>query len=88
MLNKTPPNVPGGVVIAVQLFSTLQTLKLITVTVVLVREPTLAVTTPLTRVCRIHVVHVDSVFFGFVFDVSVEFSKRPLLGGCDLTLSR
>ena len=79
MLNKTPPDVPSGVVIRVQLFSTIQALELITITVVLVRESTLTVTTPLTRVRRSHIIHVDVVFFGFVFDVALEFTERPLL---------
>jgi len=44
VLNKTPPNVSGSIVIAMQLFPTFQTLKLVTVAVVLVSESTLAVT--------------------------------------------
>ena len=41
MLDKTPPDVPSGVVIAVQLLPAFQTLELVTITVVLVREPAL-----------------------------------------------
>ena len=62
-----------------QLLSALQTLTLVTITVVLVREPTLTVTAPLTRVRRIHVVHVDAVFFGFILNVALKFLERPLL---------
>ena len=79
MLDKTPPDIPSGVVIAVQLFTALLTLKLLTITVVLVREPTLPVTTSLTRVSRRNVVHLNTVFFGLVIDVPLEFPKRPLL---------
>ena len=79
MLNKTPPDVPSGVVIRVQLFSTIQALELITITVVLVRESTLTVTTPLAGVGRSHVIYVATVFLGFVFDVALEFTERPLL---------
>jgi hypothetical protein len=79
VLNKTPPNIPSGVVIAVQLLSAFQALELVTVTVVLVRESTLPVTTPLAGVGRSHVIYVDTVFFGFVFDVPLEFTERPLL---------
>ncbi len=42
-----------------QLLSTLQTLKLVTITVVLMREPTLTVATPLAGVSRSHVIHVE-----------------------------
>ncbi len=62
-----------------QLFSALQALELVTITVVLVRESTLTVTTPLARVRRSNIVHVDAVFFGFVRDVALEFAERPLL---------
>ena len=79
MLDKTPPNIPSGVVIAVQLFFAFQTLELVTITVAFVREPTLTVAAPLTRICRRNIVHVDSVLFGFVFDMALEFSERPLL---------
>ena len=79
MLNKSPPDVPSGVVIAVQLLSAFQTLELVTVTVVLVRESTLTVTTPLRRICRSHVIYVDTVFLGLVFDVALQFTERPLL---------
>jgi len=79
VLNKTPPDIPSGVIIAVQLFSALQTLELITVTVVLVCKTTLTVTTLLTRVRWIHVIHAYAVFFGFVFDVALDFPERPLL---------
>jgi hypothetical protein len=79
VLDKTPPDVPGGVVIAVELLPTLQTRKLITLSIVLVSESTFTVTTSLTRIRRSHVVQVDTVFFSFVFDVAVEFTERPLL---------
>ena len=36
-------------------------------------------TAPLRRVSRGNIVHVDSVFFGLVFDVAVEFAECPLL---------
>ncbi|ERG93655.1 MAG: hypothetical protein J07HQW2_00088 [Haloquadratum walsbyi J07HQW2] len=62
-----------------QFFPALQALKLVTVAVVLVREPTLAVTTPLTRISRRNVFYVNTVFLGFVFDVALEFAERPLL---------
>jgi hypothetical protein len=62
-----------------QLLSTVQTLELVTVTGVLVRESTLAVTTPLAGIGRSHVIHVNTVFFGFVCDVALELTKRPLL---------
>ena len=79
MLDKTPPDIPSGVVIAVQLLPAFQTLELVTITVVLVREPALTVTAPLTRVLRCNIIHVDAVFFGFVFDMALEFTERPLL---------
>ena len=79
VLNKTPPDVPSGVVIAVQLLSTLQALELTTIPIILVREPTLAVATPLASICRCNVIHVDTVFFGLVFDVALKFTERPLL---------
>ena len=47
VLDKTPPDIPSGVVIRVEFFSTLQALELVTIAVVLVREPALAVTAPL-----------------------------------------
>jgi hypothetical protein len=77
--DRTPPDVPSGVGIAVQLLSTLQTLKFVIVTVVLVGEPTLTVTTPLAGVDRSHVIHVDTIFLDLVFDVSLEFTERPLM---------
>jgi len=79
VLNKTPPDVSSGVVIAMQLLSTLQTLKLVTITVVLMREPTLTVATPLAGVRRSHVIHLNTVFFSFVFDVALKFTECPLL---------
>ena len=78
MLNKPPPDVPSGVVIGVQFLSAFQTLKLITATAVLVRESALTVTTSLKRVGRSHLIHVNPVFLGFVFDVVVTFADRPL----------
>jgi hypothetical protein len=63
----------------VQPFPALHALKLVTITVVLVGEPTLTVTASLTRVRRIHVVNVDTVFLGFVFDVTLELLERLLL---------
>ena len=62
-----------------QLLSTLQTLKLVTITVVLMREPTLTVATPLAGVRRSHVIHLNTVFFSFVFDVALKFTECPLL---------
>jgi len=79
VLDKTPPDVTSGVVTAVRLLPAVQTLELVTVTIVLVSEPTVAVTAPLTRVRRSHVIHVDTVLLGFVFDVTLEFAERPLL---------
>jgi len=64
VLNKTPPDVPSGVVIAVQLLSALQALKLITITIVFMREPALAMTATLRSVRRGDIVHVDTVFLG------------------------
>ena len=68
VLNKTPPDVPSSVVIAVQLLPALQTPELVAIAVVLMCEPTLAVTTPLRCVGRGHVVHLNPIFFGFVFE--------------------
>ena len=79
VLNKTPPHVPSGVVIGVQFLPTLQTLKLITIPIILMRKPTLTVTASLTRISRRNIIHVDTVLFGLVFDVSLEFAERPLL---------
>ena len=79
MLNKTPPDIPSGVIVGVEFLPTLQALELVTITVVLVREPTLRVTAPLRRVGRCNIVHLDAVFFSFVFDVALEFTERPLL---------
>jgi hypothetical protein len=79
VLNKTPPDVPSGVVIAVQLLSTLQALELITIPIILMSEPTPAVTTSLAGICRCNVVHVDTVFFSLVFNVALKFTERPLL---------
>jgi hypothetical protein len=63
----------------VQFLPAIQALALVTVTVILVREPEFAVTAPLRRVLRSQVVHLDIVFFGFVFDVTLEFAERLLL---------
>ena len=79
VLNKTPPDVPSSVVITVQLLSTLQALELITIPIILMSEPTPAVATSLAGICRCNVVYVDTVFFGFVFDVALKFTERPLL---------
>ena len=79
MLNQTPPDVPSGVIIAVQLLPALQALKLVTITVVPVRESTHRVTASLTCVLRCNVIHVDTVFLGFVYDVTLQFLERPLL---------
>ena len=79
MLDKTPPDVPGGVVIAVKFLSALQALELVTITVPLVSESTLTVTAPLGRVSGRNIVHVDAVLFGFLIDVALEFAERPLL---------
>ena len=79
MLDKTPPDVPSSVVIGVQFLSALQALELVSLTIPLVCESTLAVTAPLGRVGWCNIVHVDAVFFGFVFDVALKFTERPLL---------
>ena len=36
-------------------------------------------TTSLTRVRRSHVIYIDTVFLGLVFDVALKFTERPLL---------
>jgi len=79
MLDKTPPDIPSGIVISVDFRPALQTLELITITGILVREPTLPVTAPLTRVLRCNIIHVNTVLFGFVRDVTLEGAERPLL---------
>jgi len=44
VLDKTPPDSGHGIVVSVEFFPTLQPLKPVTITVVFVREPALAVT--------------------------------------------
>ena len=46
-------------------------------------------TTSLTRVRRSHVIYIDTVFLGLVFDVALKFTERPLLelGGVRDTLA-
>jgi len=62
-----------------QLFPTFQTLKLVTVAVVVVRESTLRVAALLGCVLWLHAIHVDAMLFGLVFDVALEFTERPPL---------
>ena len=62
-----------------QLLSTLQTLKLVTLPVILMSESTLTMATPLAGVGRGHVVYANTVFFGLVFDVALKFTECPLL---------
>ena len=79
MLDKPPPDVPGGIIVGVQFLFALLTLELVTSTVVLVGESALAVTTPLTRVLRLHVVDKDTVFLGLVRNVVLQLVERLLL---------
>jgi hypothetical protein len=79
VLNKSPPDVPSSVIVGVQLLPAFQTLKPVTVTVMLVRESALTVTTSLAGIGRSHVIYVNTVFFGFVLDVTPKLTERPLL---------
>ena len=60
VLDETPPDIPSGVVVAVEFLSALQALELVTITIILVGESALAVTTPLRRVGRSHIVLIDT----------------------------
>ena len=79
MLDELPPDIPGGIVVGMELFPALLALELVPSTVVLVREPTFGVTAPLARIGRRNRVHVNPVFLRFVFDVALEFFECPLL---------